>query len=715
MNTTTAGTRFPIRLDPLPGEAFDGWLDAYAQRLLMPGRELGHALSIQPRLLRLRGASVAKGDPTLDAEQIAARACGIDPAAVRGLWFGLGRYDDLISERVARPATGRRVVGWFARVLRPMVSSPYCPSCLRDTAGRWLAAWRLPWYLACPTHQTMLASACPACGGTQRYAGLRATHLHELLTTCSRPTAPQAGTRDHRCRQDLTVTTEAAPAPAGLTALQAEMAAILDPTLSNRDARGLVDRLVDLLIIATRVGLDPATIDRDRRNMQTILAGPLVEAHRALSDPHGPGMRTIATNDPARWPGALSAVWDGVSPQLAAVLLGHRDRRLSATQRLRYRSMTGSGRRPEGTDPALRLRTVPFAIWPDWSIRLRPATMRPDTFRIAAAIALCLPGATASVRSIRGRWPGRANEQRMVKFGRLIMSDPHGTAILAALCVLADRLDRDGSPIDYQRRRELASQIELLDHNSWTIMSRAGGTPAGDEPKLGHARLWLWETLTGSLPRQAPAELRRDCPEHLTRHWRFVLALPSPTVQRLNEHARRLLDSHGRQHEPLTWSPTTDITALGQLPGPDPDAIDPRSVRAAIADQPTPQHAADKLGITLEHLRYTVRNHPPETADPSARTTPDRVRFAAVLGIDQLRALISQGHSLRQIAASYEINRHTLHDELVAHGIPTPPRNRRQPPSHGAANQNTAPNQHAGGGVRGIGHLSPTTAPPRGR
>ncbi len=53
------------------------------------------------------------------------------------------------------------------------------------------------------------------------------------------------------------------------------------------------------------IGLDLRAIDRDRRNMQSILAGPLAEAHRALSDPHGPLMRAIATNDPARTPAAL--------------------------------------------------------------------------------------------------------------------------------------------------------------------------------------------------------------------------------------------------------------------------------------------------------------------------------------------------------------------------------------------------------------------------
>lgn len=65
--------RFPIRLDPIPGEAFDSWIDAYAHRLLMPSRDLAHALGIPEKLIRLRGANVAKGDPNLDAEQIAQR------------------------------------------------------------------------------------------------------------------------------------------------------------------------------------------------------------------------------------------------------------------------------------------------------------------------------------------------------------------------------------------------------------------------------------------------------------------------------------------------------------------------------------------------------------------------------------------------------------------------------------------------------------------
>jgi hypothetical protein len=412
----------------------------------------------------------------------------------------------------------------------------------------------------------MLAADCPACGGTQRYAGLRAQHVPQLLTVCSHPTAGQAGRRDHRCRHDLT-TAPTAPAPDGLIALQAEMIAILDPAVSDRRAVELADRLVDVLILATRIGLDLRAIDRDRRNMQSVLAAPLVEAHSTLSDPHGPAMRFIATNDPARTPAALPTVWDGISSTLAAILLKHRDQKLGPTERLRYRSMTGQGRRPEGVHVRVRLQALPLALWPDWSIRLRPPTIASDAFRIGAAIALCVPGATGSIRSIQGHWPGSPSTQRMIKFGRVVSDDPHGTAILAALCALADNLDRDGAPIDYDRRRKLASEIELLDSDGWTVMCRAGGTPAGEGQKLAHARVWLWEILTGGLPQQAPSQPRCGYPEFLARHSRFARRLAAQTARRLKEHARRLLDAHDCCDEPLTWSPGGEGIALDQLPG----------------------------------------------------------------------------------------------------------------------------------------------------
>jgi hypothetical protein len=340
--------------------------------------------------------------------------------------------------------------------------------------------------------------------------------------------------------------------------------------------------------------------------------------------------------------------------------------------------MTVTARRPEGIDPSTRLRSLPLAIWPDWSIRLRPPTIPSDTFRTAAAIALCVPGSTCPLRTIREFWPGPRNQQRMVIFGRLIVADPHGNAILAALCALAERLDQDGVPIDYQRRRQLTSNIELLDRRSWRVMCRAGGTPAGGAPKLAHARLWLWETLTGGLPRHAPSALRLATPEFLPDHYRFPLGLPAETVKRLNQHARHLLDTHGCADEPPTWSPSSDGITVDRLPGSDPDAIDPGAVHDAIDDQPTVRHTASELGITVEVLRYIVRKHPRELHDPTAATASARVRFAAQLGPHQLQQLLDQGKSLRQVEASHGIARRTLRDELVAHNLPVPPKNRHR-------------------------------------
>ena len=631
------------------------------------------------------------------------------PALIGSLWFGLGRYDRLIAERVARADARRRAVTWFGRVLRPMVSSRWCPICLAQSSGRWLTAWRLPWYLACPTHHTLLASGCPACGGMQRYAGLRVGYVPELLTSCSRPTAGQAGRRDHRCRQDLT-TIPTAAAPDALVALQSEMIAILDPTVSETEALALVDRLVDLLIVAIHAGLELRAIDRDRRNLHSVLSAPLGEAHRAFSDPRGALMHTVANSDPVLIPAALPQAFDGASPALATIVINHRDHRLGPTERLRYRSMTASARRPEGIDPSTRLRSLPLALWPDWSIRLRPPTIPPYTFRVAAAAALCVPGSTRPIESIYDHWPGPRNRRRMVTFGRLITADPHGTAILAALCAIAEVLDRDGAPIDYERRRQLADEIELLDSRAWKVMCRAGGTPAGSHPKLAHARMWLWETLTGGLPRQAPAQLSEGCPEFLSRHSGFALGLPATTVRQLNEHARRLLDTHGCHHEPLTWSPATDSIPVDCLPGRDPDEIDPDRVHAAISAWPAQHVIAVQLGITVEHLHYVARKHPSELYDPAAPTAPHRVRFAAVLGAAQLRQLIDQGYSLRQIEACTGIYRRTLRDELIAHGIPIPPRNRPHPsPSAPASHAATAKRQTADA-LAAIVHLSPTTA-----
>lgn len=669
MNASPVSRRIPIRLEPIAGECFDGWLDAYAQRLKVSTVQLGEALDVSPELLRLPCAKLARADRAPDPERVAARACEIDPGQVAATWQGLARYHRLIDQRLGS--------GALSRATRPMTWSRFCPTCLSESGGRWLVTWRLPWYLACAAHGTMLADACPSCDGPQRDRTPRAAYARALMTTCSHPRDAIRGRRDNRCRHDLTAHPTPDPAPIELLELQAEVGAVVDPAVSDDDAAALVERIVDVLVVATHVGLNLGAIDGHRHNAADELAGPVSEARRALADPNGPRMGALANSDARRTPRPLPGSWREASPRLATVLLRHRDPRLRTLDRLRYRSITPNARRPEGIDSAALLPAIPLALWPDWAIRLRPAAVEVTNFRISAAAALCLPGATVTLSEIAESWPAKQTTANLTRLGRLIAANPHGDAVLRALCALTDELERDGAPIDYERRRRLASEIELLDARSWATMARAGATPTGQAFKLRAARLWTWETVTGGLPEQAPRSLRPMMPTELPRYQRFALELPAPTVKRLLDHARDLLDTHGCRDEPVTWSPRGAGIATETLPGPDPDTVDPRDARALLAKRIAPGDAATQLGITLDNLRYLTRKHPSE--NPPGREdshVPARARLAAVVTPTQLRQQIQDGATLTGLAERYGVQRSTVRAELVAHDIEIPPNHR---------------------------------------
>ena len=660
----TDSDRIPIRMQPIHGESFDGWLDAYAQRLQIPPFELGEALGVPHAMLRMRGAKLPLPHHDPDPAVIAARACGLEPAQVEALWLGLTRYSRLVAEGLGRI--------WLGRATRPLAWSRFCPTCLRESGGRWFAAWRLPWYLACPTHKTMLASMCSSCGGSQRAEVLRLAHLDRLTTLCDRPRDHATGRGDHRCRYDLTLDAPTAVAPPRLLSFQSEIVTVLDPALTDTEAGEVVNRLIDVLVVATHVGLDPRAIDLDRLNTTSVLAAPLVEAHCVLAEPQGPRLRALANTDRQPMPEPLPGAWRAATPPLVAALLAHRDGRLSAPDRLRFRSMTGAGRRPEGAEPSVRLRAMPLALWPDWAIRLRPTGIESSSFRISAAAALCLPGASAKQRDITALWSTASFKLNLGRFGRIVTADPRGTAILCALCELTDELDTEGSPIDYERRRALAAEIMLLDAEAWGSMCRAGHTPTGTTARLSQARLSLWQTLTGGLPEQAPLTLRMGSSGELWRYHQFAFRVSAGTAQELLRHARRLLDAHGCHDEPLTWSPIGRAVAVDGLPVVDPDAIDPTAAHMLLAQGVAPSDIAQQLGITLDHLRHVVQVHPPDSPlgnDPAA--TP-RNHLAAIVTPAELRGLVDAGNTVKAIAARYGVSHSTVSRELSANGIPIP-------------------------------------------
>jgi TniQ len=159
----------PRSLDPLPGEALDGFLLRLAYRLeLSPGRlttlaGLGNKYGLLPMqfLMHLPGTqrdSLASASRLTPAE--AAELC---LSALAGRY--LPAEPTKGGNTVPRPITNysyRWILGRAGR---------YCPACLagdgseiqRDLGGPWKKAWRLPVVFACTVHNRMLEELCPGC------------------------------------------------------------------------------------------------------------------------------------------------------------------------------------------------------------------------------------------------------------------------------------------------------------------------------------------------------------------------------------------------------------------------------------------------------------------------------------------------------------------------------------------------------------------------
>ena len=144
----------PIRLAPLPGEALDSWLGAYADLLHVTVRDIFRFAGID---CGRAGRGQLNGKPWLHqlAEpELAAlsAATGVPAQTLAGMT--LARYHG--TGLAARPGIQPAPRWW-----RQPSGSRYCPRCLAANGGRWMLAWRIPWAFACTGCQVLLADACP--------------------------------------------------------------------------------------------------------------------------------------------------------------------------------------------------------------------------------------------------------------------------------------------------------------------------------------------------------------------------------------------------------------------------------------------------------------------------------------------------------------------------------------------------------------------------
>jgi hypothetical protein len=223
----------PIRLAPLPGEALDSWLEAYADLLHVTVRDI---FTFAGASWDRDGGRHDAGKPwlvQLDEPDLAAlsAATGIPAGALAGMT--LARYQGTGLAEMTAPPGMRRTPRWW----RQLSCSRYCPSCLAANGGRWMLAWRIPWAFACTGCQVLLADTCPDCGRRHRRTRTgQPRHPGRCdLTGLPLPPPRPPGATTFSCTSDP-ASTPAVALPAGgrVLAAQQHVDALITALLASR-------------------------------------------------------------------------------------------------------------------------------------------------------------------------------------------------------------------------------------------------------------------------------------------------------------------------------------------------------------------------------------------------------------------------------------------------------------------------------------------------
>ncbi|MER8028800.1 TniQ family protein [Streptomyces bauhiniae] len=184
----------PIRVPPLPGEALDSWLDAYAHRLQVYPADILDLAGMEAIGGRARRSLFARKPwlAELHPQEFSAlaRVTGVPTSQLAGMT--LTRY--IGSLLTVDPDTGTLDHSGWIRQTQP---SRYCPTCLDSNGGRWKLEWRLPWSFACLEHHCLLIDHCPECGRQPR---LRWGKLVRPVPGRCLATAPQADRTERKTR-----------------------------------------------------------------------------------------------------------------------------------------------------------------------------------------------------------------------------------------------------------------------------------------------------------------------------------------------------------------------------------------------------------------------------------------------------------------------------------------------------------------------------------
>ncbi|MEU0214688.1 hypothetical protein ABZ281_05985 [Streptomyces sp. NPDC006265] len=202
----------------------------------------------------------------------------------------------------------------------------------------------------------------------------------------------------------------------------------------------------------------------------------------------------------------------GLSPVLNAVHLAALAPSFRPSDQLRFRTVTAMPSRPNLTDTELarRARSIPSTFWPSWAVRLTPSEgVYPRVLAPVLASSLLIVGSRTSLEDAARHLGAVADGIEISRILQLLNDQPLWPDMTTALVRLADYLDSNDIPIDYQRRRRL-DYSSLLPHELWLGICRRTGTSPGQGRREQIIRCRLFQRISGLPTEDAPGYRKVD-------------------------------------------------------------------------------------------------------------------------------------------------------------------------------------------------------------
>ncbi|WP_237539841.1 MULTISPECIES: LysR family transcriptional regulator [unclassified Streptomyces] len=248
---------------------------------------------------------------------------------------------------------------------------------------------------------------------------------------------------------------------------------------------------------------------------------------------------------------------------------------------------------------------------------------------------------------------------------QLLNDQPLWPDMTIALVRLADYLDSNDIPIDYQRRRRL-DYSSLLPHELWLDICRRTGTSPGQGRREQIIRCRLFQRISGLPTEDAPGYRKVDEAPFKAEAARAAVLQTPELAGELDRVARDFLAAHDIDDEPVIWQPPTSLLDGLDLPGPDLARIDIPHLHRLVRPRKNPvQYAAEALGTTVEAIRLALHEHPAPAPPPtkSAARATGQVRRKARQDVAKetfVRLYLDEHQSLNQMAALTGFSRSVL-------------------------------------------------------